>query len=358
MSINQILMYIMAFGAAVGGLDSICGNRLGFGAKFEKGFHMLGTLGLSVAGIICLAPVASGPLRAAVGPLCAALSMDPGMFGSFLTLDMGGYPLAMELAQDPWLGCFSGIVVASIFGSTLVFAIPVGYGFIGEEDRSWFTRGILLGMTAMPVALTIGGLMMGLDIGTILRNCLPVFVISVALAIGVALRPAAMIRGFRVLAGLIRAVAILGLTMAAVSHMSGLTLLKNMAPIMEGMKTACSIGIVMLGSMPMAELVQRLLKVPFRWLGEKTGLNSASTTGLLLGLFSGTPALALIPEMNPRGKVVISASLVSCLATFGAHFGYANSAAPEVVPAMLAAKLVGGLLGGVIAWVCTRNMKE
>jgi ethanolamine transporter len=140
--------------------------------------------------------------------------------------------------------------------------------------------------------------------------------------------------------------------------MSGLTILKNIAPIMEGMKTVCSICIVMLGSMPMAELVQRLLKVPFRWLGEKTGLNSASTTGLLLGLFSGTPALALIPEMNPRGKVVISASLVSCLATFGAHFGYANSAAPEVVPAMLAAKLVGGLLGGVTAWVCTRNMKE
>ena len=77
-----------------------------------------------------------------------------------------------------------------------------------------------------------------------------------------------------------------------------------------------------------------------------------------LGLVSATPALALIPQMNRRGKVVISACLVSCVCSFGAHFAFANNVAPEVVPAMLTAKLLGGVLGGGIALFVTRNMKE
>jgi ethanolamine transporter len=62
--------------------------------------------------------------------------------------------------------------------------------------------------------------------------------------------------------------------------------------------------------------------------------------------------------MNRRGKVVISASLVSSVCVFGAHFAFANSVAPEIVPAMLAAKLLGGVLGGGIALAATKNMEE
>ena len=40
-----------------GGFDRVLGNRFGFGEQFEKGFQMLGPVGLSMAGIICLAPV-------------------------------------------------------------------------------------------------------------------------------------------------------------------------------------------------------------------------------------------------------------------------------------------------------------
>ena len=358
MDINRIIMCVMAFGAALGGLDSVLGNRLGFGAKFEKGFQMLGTVGLSMAGIICLAPVAAEGLRTVVSPVCGVLSVDPGMFGGFLAIDMGGYPLALELAQDPRVGRFAGVIVSAIFGCTLVFTIPVGFGIIGEDDRTWFTRGILLGLTAVPFALATGGLMMGLELGTILLNSLLVFIISAALAVGVALWPSRMIRGFRVFAGVIRAVAILGLTLAAVSHLSGVVLLKSMVPLTQAMETVCSICIVMLGCLPLAELMQRLLKVPFRLFGEKTGLDSTATTALLLGLFSGTPALALIPEMNSRGKVVVSAWLVSTLATFGPHFAFAGSVEPGLVGPMLIAKLTGGILAAAIAMVCTRQLDE
>ncbi|MBQ5870132.1 MAG: ethanolamine utilization protein EutH, partial [Lachnospiraceae bacterium] len=58
---NQIILYIMAAGVVIGGLDKILGNKFGLGEKFEQGFQYLGPMALSMVGIICLAPVlASG----------------------------------------------------------------------------------------------------------------------------------------------------------------------------------------------------------------------------------------------------------------------------------------------------------
>lgn len=358
MDFNQIILYIMAFGAALGGVDCALGNKLGFGDKFENGFQMLGPVALSMAGIICLAPLLSFGLGMAVHPICALLHLDPGIFGSLLAIDMGGYTLALDLAENPEIGRFSGIIASAIFGCTIVFTVPVGIGFLQGRQQLLFIRGILLGLTAMPVSLILGGIMMGLTVSAVLWNCLPILLLSVLLAAGMLFAPNAMTKGFLRFAQIIRGIAILGLTVAAIQHLAGISLFPAMPPLQEAMETVSSICIVMLGSMPLAELIQRALKVPFGKISEKTGLDSISTTALLLGLVSATPALALVPEMNDRGKVVISACLVSAISVFGAHFAFAVSCEPQLVPALLSAKLLGGLLGGVIAMFATRDLAE
>ena len=65
---NQIIMWIMAVGAVLGGLDRIAGNRFGLGKRFEEGFNLLGPTALSMAGIICLTPFLSRFLRFASRP--------------------------------------------------------------------------------------------------------------------------------------------------------------------------------------------------------------------------------------------------------------------------------------------------
>ena len=358
MTINQIIMIVLSLGAALGGIDLMLGNKYGYGEKFENGFRMLGPVALAMAGIICLAPVLSAVLGFLVSPLCSLLRIDPGIFGSILAIDMGGCQLSVDLARDPQFGLFSGVIISSIFGCTIVYNIPVGIGFINDTDRPFFTKGILLGLATMPFSILVAALMLRLPLLKTLWNCMPVLLISLLLAIGVIKKPDIMMKGFQAFARFIKTIAILGLTLATITHLTGITLLKDLLPLQDAMKTVSAICIVMLGSMPLAELIQRLMKVPFEKICKTTGLNGATTTGVLLGLVSATPALAMIPQMNRRGQVVGSACLVSCVCSFGAHFAYANSMYPDMVPAMLTAKLLGGILGGVIAMFATRNLKE
>ena len=352
---NDIILYLMAFGALIGGLDHIFGNRFGFGARFEEAFRLLGSIALSMAGIICLAPLLSELLGKVVVPLFSAIGFDPGMFGSILAIDMGGYQMAMDLSADPAIGRFAGIIVSAIFGCTIVFTIPVGLGAMGEEDRPYFTKGILLGLVSMPAGIVAGGLVCGLSLGSILWHSLPILLISALLFLGLVKKPAAMTRAFQVFAKGIQSLAIFGLMVGAIQYMTGRELLCGLIPLTEAMEVVCSIAIVMLCSMHMAELIQRLLKAPFGWIGRHTGLNSASTTGILIGMVSVMPALAMIPRMDKRGKVVNGAFVVCGASAFAAHLGFTLSTEPDMAAALLTAKLLGGFLGAAIALAATKD---
>lgn len=357
MTLNQIIMYCMAFGVVLGGLDRILGNHFGFGDKFENGFRLLGPVALSMAGIICLTPLLAAVLRNAVAPLCGPLGLDPALFGGLLAIDMGGYQLAGELAEDPGLGRFSGIIVSAVFGCTVVFTIPVGLGAIGAEDRPHFIRGILLGLLAVPVSLTAGGLVMGLAAGKLLWNMAPIVALTGLLFFGMLKKPDRMERIFRGFAGLVQAAATLGLIHGAVEYLTGFSLIPGMPPLMEAMETVCAIGTVMLGGLPLAELFRRLMQRPLARLQKRTGLNSVSAAALLMGLVSVTPALVMIPEMDRRGKVVCSAAMVCGASAFAAHLAFAMSTEPELVSALLAAKLLGAGMAAAIALAATRDFK-
>ena len=352
---SQIILNTMAFGALLGGLDHLLGNRFGLGKPFEEAFHLLGSIALSMAGIICLAPVVSHWLGRIIVPVFSLLGLDPGMFGSILAIDMGGYQMAMDLCIDPEIGRYSGIVVSAIFGCTVVFTIPVGLGAVDPEDKPYFTRGILYGLIAMPVGLAAGGLLCGLSTGTLIRNLLPVLLVSLLLVIGLLKSPEILIRGFQCFAKGIEKLAVFGLMAGAVRYMTGTEGLSGMTPLTDAMEVVCSIAIVMLGSMPLAELLQRLLKQPFAWIGTHTGMNSVSTTGLLMGMVSVVPALAMIPRMDKRGKIVCGASVVCSASLFAAHLGFTISEEPELVTALMAAKLLGSAAGIMLALAATRK---
>ncbi len=96
---DNIILWIMAIAMVLGALDRMFGSRLGLGKQFEEGILAIGALSLSMLGILTLAPVLARLLRPVLVPVYGFLGADPAMFaGSILANDMGGAPLAMELA--------------------------------------------------------------------------------------------------------------------------------------------------------------------------------------------------------------------------------------------------------------------
>ena len=351
---SMILMIFIAAGAILGGVDKILGNRFGLGQKFDDGFLLMGQMALSMTGIICLAPMLATWLGSVIRPVFSAVGIDPAMFGCVLAIDMGGYQLAMDLAQDPEIGRFSGIIASSMFGCTLVFTIPVGMSVLPEKDRPFFLKGLLAGLISLPAGLLVGGLLQGLSFGTILYQSIPIFFLSVVLLLGLIRFPDRTIRLFSGFARLIQIVATVGLVLSAVQYIVGITILPNLGSLDDALEIVGSIAIVMLGSLPLAELLRRCLARPFCWIGSKTGLNDASTTGIIVGTITVMPALAMVRYMDQRGKVLCGSFLVCGASAFAAHMGFAASTQPDLILPLLGGKFAGALLGLVIAMRMTR----
>lgn len=348
-------MWIMAICAVIGGLDYIFGNRFRLGKEFERGFQYLGSLGLTMAGIICVAPLLSDVLGKVVVPAFTAIGVDPGMFGGILAIDMGGFQMAAALASDPLIGRYAGIIVGAIFGCTVIFTIPVGLGMLEPDDRPLFSKGMLFGLITMPAGLLAGALACGMSFPAAIWQNIPLMVMAALLLLGFWKAVDRMIRGFSYFAAAIRVITLIGLIAGAFGYLTGVEILPGTAPLMEAMEVVSSVGIVLLGSLPMGEILQRILRRPLNRLAEKTGMNTYSVAGLMLGLVGILPVVAIIKDMDDKGKVVNGAFLVSGASVFAAHLGFAAGVAPDMVTSMIVAKIVGGYAGVILALWATRK---
>ena len=264
---NQIIMWIMAVGAVLGGVDRTAGNRFGLGKRFEEGFTLLGPTALSMSGIICLTPLLSRFLRFALVPIWNFLGLDAGLLAGILAIDMGGYQLAGELSASQEMVRYAGLVIAATLGCTITFTIPVGMGMLKSGDRLFFSRGMLIGTGTLPVTMIGGGLLSGLSFLQIVLQSLPVLLFCFLLMFGIWRFPEQTVRAFTVFADVIRLLTTIGLIAGAFCYMTGFSLLPDLAPLEDAMAVVSSIGIVLLGSLPTAELLQRVLKKPHSFIG-------------------------------------------------------------------------------------------
>ena len=206
----------------------------------------------------------------------------------------------------------------------------------------------MLGLAAMPAGLLTGGLFAGLSVPECLLQNLPVFAASLLLLLGLWKIPEQMVKGFCLLANGIRILVTVGLVLAAVESLCGFHLLPGMAPIEDAMGVVSSIGVVMLGSLPAAELLRRLLTKPFTRLGDRLGLGPQSLTAMLIGLVSALPSLAGYHDLDEKGKVALGAFLVSGASLLAAHMGFTLAAEPALLPALVCGKLSGALAAVVL----------
>lgn len=357
MGINEIIVYIMVVFAVLGALDRIIGSRFGLGEKFEEGILAIGTLALSMVGIIALAPVIANLLKPVIVPVFSWLGADPAMFaGSILANDMGGAPLAQALALNEDAGNFGGLIVGAMLGPTIVFTIPVALGIIEEEDRKFLATGVLAGVITIPIGSFVGGLAAGYSVGMVLRNLIPILIFAVLIALGLWKFEAAMVKGFTGFGKFVVAVITLGLGAGIVEQLTGIVLIPGMNPIREGFEVVADISIVLAGAFPLVYVITKVFQKPLMRLGKLLGMNDVAAAGLVASLANSIPMFGMMKDMDDRGKVLNVAFAVSAAFVFGDHLGFTAGFRPDMIFPMIVGKLVGGITAVAVAlFLCRKD---
>lgn len=350
MSINEIIIYIMVLFAALGALDRIFGNKFGIGEKFEEGIMAIGTLAISMVGIIALAPVIANLLKPVIVPLFGILGADPAMFaGSILANDMGGAPLAQALAIDPQAGLFGGLIVGAMLGPTIVFTIPVALGIIEEQDRKYLATGVLAGVITIPIGAFVGGLVAGFPLMMVIRNLIPIIIFAALITLGLWKFEDAMVKGFTYFGKFVVAVITLGLGVGIIEQLTGIVLIPGMNPISEGFEVVAEIAIVLSGAFPLVYVITKVFKTPLMKLGKIMGMNDVAAAGLVASLANSIPMFGMMKDMDNRGKILNVAFAVSAAFVFGDHLGFTAGFNSTMIFPMIVGKLVGGITAVLVA---------
>ncbi|MCG4585478.1 ethanolamine utilization protein EutH, partial [Anaerosalibacter bizertensis] len=348
--INDIIVYIMTIFLVIGAIDRILGNKYGYGEQFEEGIIAMGSLALAMVGIVSLAPVLATILKPIVVPIYTALGADPSMFATtLLALDMGGYPLAIELAQSQQAGLFSGIILGAMMGPTIVFTIPVALGIIEKEDHKFLATGILAGMITIPIGCLVGGLVAGFELSMILKNLVPIVIVALLLALGLWKKPEGMIKGFIVFGKGVVVVITIGLAAIAIETLTGIVIIPGMAPISEGIAIVGDIAIMLAGAFPMVYFITKVFKKPLLKLGKLLGMGDVAAAGLVASLANNIPMFGMMKDMDDRGKIINVAFAVSASFVFGDHLGFVAGVEKDMIFPMIVGKLVGGITAIILA---------
>lgn len=364
-SVNSVIIFIMMIFMIVGAIDKIRGNKHGYGEQFEEGFNAMGPLAIAMAGVVAAAPVLAILLKPIIVPVYTLLGADPSMFATtLLACDMGGYPLAMQLAETETIGNFAGLILGTMMGPTIVFTIPVALSIIKKEDRPFLGAGILAGMITIPIGCIVGGLVMNLtpykiNFLDIIRNLVPVIIIAGLIVIGLWFIPDKMIRGFNKFGTGVTVLITLFTMLAVFQYSTGIKfpLLNIMVeadadgviPLESGLLVCGQIAIVLIGAFPMVLWITRTFGKALNKIGQKLGMDENGSAGLVATLANNIAMFNIMDKMNPKGKLLNVAFAVSAAFVFGDHLGFTAGVNSEMIFPVIVGKLVAGITALLLA---------
>lgn len=367
LSINTVIMCLMTVFAIVGAVDKIRGNKKGYGERFDEAFHTMGPLAIAMVGIMTLVPIIQLTLEPLIAPVYSAIGASPAMFaGTVLPIDAGAYPLAMQMAgEDAAIGNFSGLILGGTFGMIITALVPLALNIMEPKDQPYFAGGVLVALITIPLGCIVGGLVMNmtpykLSIGRILLNLVPVIVIAALIAVGLFVKPQAIMKGFKAFGTGFSILLTAGTAIAVVQFLTGLrfplfSLMvepptpDGLSPLMESLLVVGSIALVLTGALPMVHWITKTFQKPLEGFGKRLGMNSVGCTGMVAGLANFIPTLGMLKDMNPKAKFLNIAFGVCAGFVFGDHLGYTAGVEQEMIFPMIAGKLVAAVTALLLA---------
>lgn len=355
----SVMTKIMLVFSLLGAFDRILGNRFGIGREFEKGFMLMGTMVLSMVGMIVISPWIADALSPVFAFVWDVFRIDPSIIPAmFFANDMGGAQLAVEVAESEVVGRFNALIVSSMMGATVSFSIPYALGVVEARQHKWLLLGLLCGIVMIPFGCLVSGLMLGLSIGVLIFNLLPLQLFSVVIAIGLVKFPDVCVKIFSVFAVFIRIVITIGLAIGIVAFMTGRKVLQNTATLEEGVAICLNASVVMSGAFPLIHVVSKVLAKPLHRVGEKIGVNESSAIGFLSTLATNVTTFGIMGKMDEKGVMLNSAFAVSAAFVFAGHLAFTVAFDAAYLPAMMVGKLIAGLLALLLANIIYKRVDK
>jgi len=331
-------------------IDRIIGNKFGLGKEFEKGFMLLGTMALSMIGMIIISPLIADLLEPLFSAVYTYLHIDPSIIPATLFAnDMGGAPLSKEVAMDADIGMFNALVTSSMMGATVSFTIPYALGIVKPELHRELLLGLLCGIVTIPLGCFVSGLMCGIPIGALILNLLPLIIFSGIIAAGLMLAPNACVKIFGIFGTFIKILITIGLALGILRFLTGIELIKGLDTIENGAAVCLNASIVMTGAFPLMYIISKLLTKPLKKFGDKIGISDTSAMGLVSSLATSATTFEMMNRMDKKGAMLNSAFAVSAAFTFAGHLAFTLAFDASYIPPMIVGKIVAGILALIVA---------
>ena len=354
----NIVSLVMLIFSVLGAIDYIIGCRFGIGKEFERGIMLIGTMTLSMVGMIVLAPTIAYLLDPVLTVIAQNTPFEPSVIaGSLLANDMGGAPLAMEIAKTEMSGYFNGLVVGAMMGATISFTLPLALGVTEKEQHKNIMLGLMCGIAAVPVGCFVSGLMMKMPIIELLINIIPLIIFSAIIAVGLLKIPNLCVKIFNVFGIIIKTIIVIGLVAGIAAFLLDFEI-PHTAPIEEGIMVVFNASAVMTGAFPLLYIIGKLVKKPLGKLAGKIGINETSALGFVGSLATNVTTFGIMKDMDDKGVVLNSAFAVSAAFTFAGHLAFTMSFNADMLPAVIVGKLVGGVCAVLVAQLIYSRMNK
>lgn len=355
---NVISVVVVCF-SVLGAIDCILNNKFGLGKEWERGFQLMGTMSLSMIGMIVLAPFISHILSPILSVVAEHTVLEPSIIaGSLLANDMGGATLSLSLAKNQEIGYFNGLIVAAMMGCTISFTLPLALGTVEKSKHHLVLMGLLYGIITIPVGCFVAGLVLGFSVTALVLDLIPLVVLALLLVIGLLKVPEKCVKVFQIFGVGVKTIIMIGLVLGIITFLTGYEILPYTAPIEEGVLIVFNAAAVMTGTFPLLHCVSRLLRRPLTTVARKTGMNDSSALGFVASLATNVTTFSMMKDMDDRGVVLNSAFAVSGAFVFAGHLAFTMSFQADYVFGMIIGKLVAGILAVAIAAFATRTKSK
>lgn len=388
--IGTVVVYIIMACAIAGAVASAIKPESELGQQFVAGVDSIGPIFLPSAGILASAPYLTAFVEGVSGPAYGALGADPAMAATtFIAVDMGGYQLADALAQtrESWI---MAMMTGYMAGATIVFTIPVALKMLEKRDRKYLALGVMSGLLAIPIGVFVASAIIALSHPVIREvvstnadatyqlalswaqigvNLVPLIIICVALALGLKLKPDAMIKGFIVFGRVMEAALKIVFVLVVVEYFTGIfttvfgsfgfdSIIADDEDMFRALETSGAIGMMLCGAFPMVCLIRKYLAKPLAKIGGAVGLSSDATAGLLAGSANVLALLSMVKDLKARDKVICMAFAVCCAFLFGDHLSFTANFQPSLIVPVLLGKLAAGICAIAFAHVLAVKKAE